>query len=98
MAKKRTGPSQTWKTFLANHIGQIVSIDFFTVPTLQFRVLFVFVVLAHQRRRVIHFNVTEHPTADWTARQIVDTPPWRIGSATGANWPRPKLIWIRLPA
>ena len=45
MPKKRTGPSQIWKTFLANHIGQIVSIDFFTAPTLQFRVLFVFVVL-----------------------------------------------------
>jgi putative transposase len=75
MPKKRTGPSQTWRTFLANHIGQLVSIDFFTVPTLQFRVLFVFVVLAHQRRRVIHFNVTEHPTADWTARQIVEAFP-----------------------
>jgi hypothetical protein len=44
MPKKRTGPSETWKTFLANYIGQLVSIDFFTVPTLQFRVLFVFVV------------------------------------------------------
>jgi putative transposase len=75
MPKNRTRPSQTWKTFLANHIGQLVSIDFFTVPTLQFRVLFVFVVLAHQRRRVIHFNVTEHPTADWTARQIVEAFP-----------------------
>src|SRR5438093_6718452 len=75
MPKMRTGPSQTWKTFLANHIGQLVSIDFFTVPTLRFRVLFVFVVLAHQRRRVIHFNVTEHPTADWTAKQIVEAFP-----------------------
>src|ERR1051326_130479 len=75
MPKKRTGPSETWKTFLANHIGQLVSIDFFTVPTLQFRVLFVFVVLAHQRRRGIHFNVTDHPTADWTARQIVEAFP-----------------------
>jgi hypothetical protein len=53
MPKKQTGPSQTCKTFLANHIGQLVSIDFFTVPTVQLRVLLVFVVLAHQRRRVI---------------------------------------------
>ena len=75
MPKNRTRPSQTWKTFLANHIGQLVSIDFFTVPTLQFRVLFVFVELAHQRRRVIHFNVTEHPTAHWTGRQIVEAFP-----------------------
>ena len=72
MPKRRKEPSQTWKTFLSNHVGQLVSIDFFTVPTLQLRVLFVFVVLAHQRRRVLHFNVTEHPTAEWAAQQIVD--------------------------
>ena len=65
-------PSQTWKTFLRNHIGQMVSIDFFTVPTVTMRVLFVFLVLEHRRRRVLHFNVTEHPTADWTSQQIVE--------------------------
>jgi len=75
MPKPRKGPSQTWKTFLSNHIGQLVSIDFFTVPTLQLRLLFVFVVLAHQRRRVLHFNVTEHPTAEWTAQQIIEAFP-----------------------
>ena len=75
MPKPRKGPSQTWKTFLSNHIGQLVSIDFFTVPTLQLRLLFVFVVLAHQRRRVLHFNVTEHPTAEWTAQQIIESFP-----------------------
>ena len=64
MPKRRQDSSQTWRTFLTNHIGQLVSIDFFTVPTLQLRVLFVFVVLAHERRRVLHFNVTQHPTAD----------------------------------
>jgi hypothetical protein len=53
-------PSQTWKTFLRNHIGQMVSIDFFTVPTVTMRVLFVFLVLEHRRRQVLHFNVTEH--------------------------------------
>jgi putative transposase len=75
MPKRRKEPSQTWKTFLSNHVAQLVSIDFFTVPTLQLRVLFVFVVLAHQRRRVLHFNVTEHPTAEWTAQQIIEAFP-----------------------
>jgi len=69
--KQNKEPSQTWKTFLTNHVGQLVSIDFFTVPTLQLRVLFVLVVLAHERRRVLHFNVTEHPNAEWTAQQII---------------------------
>src|SRR2546427_9392724 len=75
MPKRPKEPSQTWKTFLNYHVGQLVSIDFFTVPTLQLRVLFVFVVLAHQRRRVLHFNVTEHPTAEWAAQQIVEAFP-----------------------
>src|SRR5215472_8681628 len=65
-------PSQTWKTFLHNHIGQLVSIDFFTVPTISMRVLFVFFVLEHRRRQVLHFAVTEHPTAAWTAQQIIE--------------------------
>jgi putative transposase len=71
MPKRRPRPSQTWRTFLANHVRDLVSIDFFTVPTACLRVLFVLVVLAHPRRRVVHFNVTEHPTAAWTAQQIV---------------------------
>jgi putative transposase len=75
LPKRRTPPSQTWRTFLANHVGDLVSIDFFTVPTASLRVLFVLVVLAHRRRRVVHFNVTEHPTAHWTAQQIVDAFP-----------------------
>jgi putative transposase len=75
MPKRCTPPSQTWQTFLANHVRDLVSIDFFTVPTARLRVLFVLVVLAHHRRRVLHFNVTEHPTAAWTAQQIVDTFP-----------------------
>src|SRR5205085_32590 len=62
-------------TFLTNHVGTLVSVDFFTVPTATFRVLFVFVVLAHHRRRVMHFNVTEHPTAVWTGQQIVEAFP-----------------------
>jgi len=63
---------QTWKTFLGNHLGQTVSIDFFTVPTITMKVLFVFIVLEHRRRQVLHFNVTEHPTASWTSQQIVE--------------------------
>jgi putative transposase len=69
--KRRPHPSQTWRTFLASHVYGFVSIDFFTVPTACLRVLFVLVVLAHHRRRVVHFNVTEHPTAYWTAQQVV---------------------------
>ena len=75
MPKRRPQPSQTWRTFLANHVHDLVSIDFFTVPTARLRVLFVLVVLAHHRRRVVHFNVTEHPTALWTAQQIVNAFP-----------------------
>ena len=58
-----------------NHVGDLVALDFFTVPTARLRVLFVLVVLVHHRRRVVHFNVTEHPTAHWTAQQIVDAFP-----------------------
>ena len=71
MPKRRKPPSQHWRSFLDNHIGELVSIDFFTVPTATFRVLFVLIVLAHDRRKIVHFNVTEHPTAAWTARQLV---------------------------
>ena len=65
-------PTQTWKTFLHNHLDQSVSIDFFTVPTITMKVLFVFLVLEHRRRQVLHFKVTEHPTAAWTSQQIVE--------------------------
>ena len=73
---RRKPPSQTWRTFLRNHAADIVSIDFFTVPTATFRVLFVFVVLSNERRQVIHFNVTDSPTVFWTGQQIVETFPW----------------------
>jgi putative transposase len=75
LPKQRFLPSQTWRTFLANHVRDMVSLDFFTVPTAGLRVLFVLVVLAHHRRRVVHFNVTEHPTAHWTAQQILNAFP-----------------------
>jgi putative transposase len=75
MPKVRNPPSQTWRTFLDNHFRELVSIDFLTVPTATFRVLYVLVVLAHDRRRVVHFNVTKHPTAAWTAQQMIEAFP-----------------------
>ncbi len=68
--------SQTWRTFLKNHMSNTVSIDFFTVPTVTFRVLFVIIILKNNRRKVVHFNTTEHPTAQWTVQQIVEAFPW----------------------
>jgi putative transposase len=75
MPKVRNPPSQTWRTFLDNHYRELVSIDFLTVPTATFRVLYVLVVLAHDRRCVVHFNVTKHPTAAWTAQQMIEALP-----------------------
>jgi putative transposase len=75
MPERRKPPSQTWRTFLDNHLLDLVSIDFMVVPTATFRILFVLIVLAHHRRRVVHFNVTEPPTALWTAEQIVQAFP-----------------------
>ena len=76
LVRHRAPPSQTWRTFLDNHLRSLVSVDFFTVPTVTFKVLFVFVVLAHHRRRVVHVNVTDAPTAQWTAQEIVEAFPW----------------------
>ncbi len=73
--KRRSPPSQTWRAFLTNHVADLGAIDFFTVPTAHLRVFFVLIVLAHHRRRVLHFNVTEHPPATWTAQQMVDAFP-----------------------
>lgn len=76
MVRCRKPPSQTWRTFLENHAKQLVSIDFFTVPTIRFQVLYVFLVLAHDRRRVLHFHVTAHPTAEWTGQQLREAFPF----------------------
>jgi len=76
MLRRRKPPSQTWRTFLENHVKELVSVDFFTVPTVRFQVLYVFLVLAHDRRRVIHFNVTAHPTAEWTGQQLREAFPF----------------------
>ena len=76
MVKRRNPPSQTWRTFLDNHAADIAALDFFTVPTAAFDVLFVLVVIIHARRTVVHFNVTMNPTAQWTAQQVVEAFPW----------------------
>ena len=75
LRRRRRPPSQTWRTFLTNHVAGLMSMDFFTVPTLTGRVLFVLVLLSHQRRRIVHFAITEHPTAMWTAQQIIEAFP-----------------------
>ena len=72
MIRHRGPSSQSWRTFLQNHIKETVSLDFFTVPTATFKILFVFLVLSNDRRRILHFNATQHPTAQWTARQLLE--------------------------
>ncbi len=76
MGRARKPPSQTWRTFLENHVGDIAAIDFFVVATATFRLLYCFLVLRHDRRRVVHFNVTSHPTSRWTAQQVVEAFPF----------------------
>ncbi len=76
MLQSKKPPSQTWRAFLNNHEECVAAMDFFTVPTARFRVLYVLIVLSHDRRRVVHFNATEHPTAEWTAQQLVEAFPF----------------------
>lgn len=73
--RPRKLPSQTWRTFLDNHLTDIVAIDFFTAPTATFRLMFCFIILRHHRRMVANFNVTVHATAEWTAQQVVEAFP-----------------------
>ncbi|MBF0382862.1 MAG: DDE-type integrase/transposase/recombinase, partial [Magnetococcales bacterium] len=76
MIKPEKPPSQTWKTFLENHMGSTVAMDFFTVPTIFFNVIHVLIMLDHERRRIIHFNVTINPTTEWVLQQIREAFPW----------------------
>jgi putative transposase len=73
---RRRPPSQSWRTFLQNHAPDIWACDFFTVPTLSFRTLYVFFFIEHGRRRLLHVNVTAHPTADWIWSQLIQATPW----------------------
>lgn len=79
LARLPKPPSQTWRTFLGNHSKALASIDFFVLPTATFRLLMVFIVLHHERRQIVHFGVTAHPTAAWVAQRITEAFPW--GSA-----------------
>ena len=72
----RKPSSQSWRTFLTNHAKNLVSSDFFVVPTVFFRVVFVFVILSHDRRRLVHVAVTEYPTSEWVAHQLLEAFPW----------------------
>ncbi len=76
MDRHRKPPSQNWRTFLNNYMQTLVSADFFVVPTITFRLLFVFVILSHDRRRPIHFAATANPTSEWAARQLLEAFPW----------------------
>ncbi len=77
--RTRKPPSQTWRTFLKNHASEIAAIDFFVVPTITFRLLHVFVVMSHERRHVLHFNVTESPSACWAGQQVIEAFPYETG-------------------
>ena len=79
MVRHQKPPSQTWRTFLQNHMRDMVAADFFVVPTVFFDLLFVFVILSHDRRRVVHRGVTAYPTAEWAARQLLQAFPWDSG-------------------
>ncbi len=85
LAKRpRRPPSQTWRVFLKNHLRTTAACDFFVVPTATFRLVYCFLILAHERRRIVHFNVTPHPSAEWTAQQIIEAFP--------ANGTEPKYL------
>jgi transposase InsO family protein len=70
-------PSQTWRTFLRNHAPAIWAADLFTVPTITFRTRFVLFFITHDRRELVHFRVTPHPTAAWIWRQLIEATAWR---------------------
>lgn len=78
MRRFRKSPAQSWRTFHANHREAIAAVDFFTVPNVTFDVLYVFIVIEHARRRVVHFNVTAHPTAKWIAQQLTEAFPFEL--------------------
>jgi putative transposase len=73
--RSKKPPSQTWKSFLRNHVGQIGAVDFFTVHTMSFHILYCFIIMLHDQRKVAHFNVTAHPTVVWTAQQMIEAFP-----------------------
>ena len=93
MVRHRKPPSQTWRTFLVNHAKELVSADFFVAPTVFFKVLFVFVILSHDRRRPVHAAVTEYPTAEWTARQSSTRCSFLVGTGSNVRRSSPAAAW-----
>jgi hypothetical protein len=77
--RRRGDPAKNWLTFLENHREVIVALDFFTVPTITFQLLYCLFVIDHGRRRILHFNVTRHPTAEWTLQQLREAFPDAVG-------------------
>lgn len=75
-APKDPQPGKRWLAFLRNHREAIAAMDFFTVPTLTFGVLYCFFIIGHDRRRILHFNVTRHPTSPWIAQQLREAFPY----------------------
>ena len=69
-------PSPTWRSFLHNHMGDTVAIDMFVVASATFRLLYTVIILGHNRRKVIHFDVTQNPTQVWLAHQMTEAFPW----------------------
>jgi hypothetical protein len=75
MVRRRGTPSPTWRSFLLNHAAGIAAIDMFVVASVSFRLLYVMIILAHERTRIIHTAVSEHPTAAWLSRQVTEAFP-----------------------
>jgi hypothetical protein len=90
--RPRRPSSSSWRAFLRIHLTELVALDFFTVPTVGFKVLFVLVIVAHARRKVVHSNVTEHPTARWTAQQLVETFPGTQPRSTSSEIAMPCMV------
>ena len=85
VVRHRNPPSRTWRTLLGNYLLDLVTVDFFTVPTATFQILYVFVILHHDRREIVHFNATYHPTAEFTALRMIDTPTNKSGARRGLS-------------
>ena len=77
MPRRRRPPSQGWKTFLTNHADGIAAMDLFVVPTISFQLLYGLLILRHDRRQIIWFRVTRHPTAEWIGRQLLEAHAWQ---------------------
>ena len=95
MARSGRGREQTWKTFLHNHVSGIGAMDFLVVPTINFQLLFVLVIVRYERRRLISLSVTDHPTAEWIARQITDAFPGMRHRTTWSGIARSHLRQLR---